>query len=128
MTWLQNDLAANSKDWLIAFWHHPPYTKGTHDSDTDLNATEIRQYILPILENYGVDLVLSGHSHTYERSYLIDGHYGQSGTFTAGMKKNAGSGRPTETGAYTKPLLGPSAHQQRCMRWRGVLGRLGRGR
>ena len=28
------------------------------------------------LEQYGVDLVLSGHSHSYERSYLVDGHYG----------------------------------------------------
>ncbi len=127
LTWLQNDLAANSKDWLIAFWHHPPYTKGTHDSDVDTNATQIRQNILPILENYGVDLVLSGHSHTYERSYLIDGHYGLSSTFTASMKKNAGSGRPTETGAYTKPLLGPSAHQGAVYAVAGSSGKAGTG-
>jgi hypothetical protein len=36
----------------------------------------MRQYAAPILERYGVDLVLSGHSHNYERSYLLDGHYG----------------------------------------------------
>lgn len=39
-----------------------------------------------------------------ERSYLIDGHCGLSSTFTAAMKKNAGSGRPAQTGAYLKPL------------------------
>ena len=127
LTWLQNDLAANSKDWLIAFWHHPPYTKGTHDSDTDTSATQMRQNVLPILENYGVDLVLSGHSHTYERSYLIDGHYGLSSTFTASMKKNGGSGRPTETGAYTKPLLGPSGRQGAVYAVAGSSGKVGAG-
>ena len=41
---------------------------------------EMRQNALPILEAYGVDLVLTGHSHSYERSFLIDGHYGASST------------------------------------------------
>ena len=76
MTWLQVDLQANDKEWIIAFWHHPPYTKGSHNSDTEGNLIDMRQNALPILEQYGVDLVLSGHSHSYERSYLVDGHYG----------------------------------------------------
>jgi hypothetical protein len=33
-----------------------------------------------------VDLVLSGHSHDYERSCLLDGFYGQSTTLTPAMK------------------------------------------
>lgn len=106
LTWLANDLAANTKDWLIAIWHHPPYSKGSHDSDTDTIMTQMRQNVLPILENNGVDLVLTGHSHSYERSYFIDGHYGLSSTFTAAMKKDPGSGNP----AYTKALIGPSSH------------------
>ena len=57
---------------MIAYWHQPPYTKGTHDSDTEIMCIEMRQNIMPILEQYGVDLVLNGHSHGYERSYLID--------------------------------------------------------
>ena len=36
----------------------------------------MRQNALPILEADGVDLVLTGHSHSYERSFLLDGHYG----------------------------------------------------
>lgn len=111
LVWLQNDLAANAKEWLIAFWHHPPYSKGSHDSDTEPILTEMRQHVLPILENYGVDLVLTGHSHSYERSFLIDSHYGTSSTFTNAMKKNGGDGRPTGNGAYTKPTLGPGAHE-----------------
>ena len=39
----------------------------------------MRQFALPILESYGVDVVLCGHSHSYERSYFLDGHYGLSG-------------------------------------------------
>ena len=104
-TWLANDLAATTRDWIVAFWHHPPYTKGSHNSDSEIELVEMRQNMLPILENGGVDLVLSGHSHSYERSYLIDGHYGTSGTFSESHKKNAGSGR--EPNPYQKPAGTP---------------------
>ncbi len=102
MTWLQNDLAATNKKWIIAFWHHPPYTKGSHNSDTETELVQMRQNALPILEAHGVDLVLTGHSHSYERSFLLDGHYGTSNTLTPAMKKDAGSGREDGTGAYEK--------------------------
>jgi len=109
--WLRADLASTTRQWTIAFWHHPPYTKGSHDSDTEQNLVEMRQTFLPILEDGGVDLVLAGHSHSYERSFLIDGHYGTSSTFTNAMKKDGGSGRPNETGAYNKATLGAGAHE-----------------
>jgi hypothetical protein len=108
--WLQSDLASNTKTWTIAFFHHPPYTKGSHNSDTEAQLITMRQVYAPILEDGGVDLVLTGHSHSYERSILVDGHYGTSGTLTNAMKKNAGSGRPGDTGAYIKPLTGPRDH------------------
>jgi hypothetical protein len=111
LTWLQNDLAATTQRWIIAFWHHPPYTKGSHDSDTESQLTEMRENVLPVLENYGVDLVLTGHSHSYERSFLIDGHYGASNTFTPAMKKNSGDGRIGGNGAYLKPTNGGSPRQ-----------------
>lgn len=111
LTWLQNDLAQNQQDWLIVYWHHPPYSKGSHDSDTEIELIEMRENVVPILESHGVDLVLSGHSHAYERSYLLDGHYGASGTFTNAMKKNGGDGRPGGNGAYTKATRGPGAHE-----------------
>ena len=62
----------------------------------------MRQNALPILETYGVDLVLSGHSHNYERSFLLNGHYGTSTTLTPDMILDAGDGRTTGTGAYRK--------------------------
>ncbi len=109
LNWLENDLAANTNFWLIAFWHHPPYTKGSHNSDTETELIQMRTNAVPILESYGVDLVLCGHSHNYERSYLLNGHYGRSTTLTSAMLTDAGTGRPAETGAYLKPTTGPSA-------------------
>ena len=67
----------------------------------------MRQNALPILEAAGVDLVLAGHSHSYERSYLIDGHYGTSGTFNpATHQLDGGDGRTDGNGAYEKPTAG----------------------
>ena len=101
-TWLEADLAATDAEWLIAFWHHPPYSKGSHDSDTESTLIEMRQNFLPLLEEHGVDLVLTGHSHSYERSFLIDGHYGLSGSFDDQNKVDGGDGRPAQDGAYNK--------------------------
>jgi hypothetical protein len=109
--WLTADLQQNTLPWVIAFWHHPPYSKGSHDSDTEINLVEMRSNFLPILEQYGVDLVLAGHSHVYERSYLLDGHYGLSTTLQPSMIKNGGSGNPSGTGPYAKPSTGPAAHE-----------------
>ena len=109
--WLRSDLASTTQQWIIAFWHHPPYSKGSHDSDSETELKEMRENILPILEDYGVDLVLSGHSHSYERSFLIDAHYGLSTSFNDTMKKDGGDGREDGTGAYQKASVGPSPHE-----------------
>jgi hypothetical protein len=103
--WLRNDLASTLQPWIVAYWHHPSYSKGSHNSDTEIELVQMRQVFNPILEDGGVDIVLAGHSHSYERSYLIDGHYGISSTFNDTMKKDGGSGRdPTP---YVKPEGAP---------------------
>ena len=107
MQWLKADLAATTRDWIIAFFHHPPYTKGTHDSDKDSDSAgrmnDMRAIFLPVLEQGGVDLVLTGHSHVYERSPLINGHYGKSPTFDAARHVvQKGNGREGGDGAYRK--------------------------
>lgn len=115
LTWLEEDLAGNTKEWTIAMWHSPPYTKGSHDSDSLFdnfgNMTDMRANLVPILESYGVDLVLCGHSHNYERSFLMNGHYGFSSSLTPEMILDAGSGRPDETGPYRKTDAGPEANR-----------------
>lgn len=108
--WLRNDLAGITATWIIAIFHHPPYSKGSHDSDVESQLVQMRERFTPILEAGGVDLVLTGHSHSYERSFLIDGHTGLSSTFTAAHKKQAGNGHPGGDGAYLKPLTGPRDH------------------
>lgn len=85
-TWLTSDLAANTQTWTVVYFHHPAYSKGTHNSDTEIEMINMRQNIVPLLESYHVDLVLNGHSHSNERSYLIKGHFGLANTFTAAMK------------------------------------------
>ena len=111
LTWLEADLLATTRNWIIAYWHHPPYSKGNHDSDDQIEMIEMRQFALPILEGHGVDLVLSGHSHTYERTFLLDGHYGFSQTFEPGMKKDPGNGRAAEGTPYRKSTTGKAGHE-----------------
>jgi hypothetical protein len=100
--WLREDLAANTNQWLIAYFHHPPYSKGSHDSDYELDfeLIEMRENVIPILESYGADLVLAGHSHSYERSFLLRGHYGYSDSLVPEMIVDGGDGRPLGSGAY----------------------------
>lgn len=103
LTWLRQDLEATSREWIVAFFHHPPYSKGSHDSDAEIELIEMRQNALPILEEFGVDLVLTGHSHSYERSILVDGHYGIADSLSAPMMRDPGDGMVAGDGAYVKP-------------------------
>lgn len=106
LTWLAQDLASTTQDWVVAYWHHPPYTKGSHDSDTETSHIEMRENAVPILEAGGVDLVLGGHSHIYERSYLLDGAYETPSTDQGIV--DASDGRPTGDGPYLlEPGLTP---------------------
>jgi hypothetical protein len=84
VTWVKKDLDANNSKWTVVYWHHPPYTMGSHNSDTESELVKMRQNFIRILERYGVDMVLCGHSHDYERSYLLRGHFGTESSFSVG--------------------------------------------
>lgn len=61
--WLEKELQAATSPWKIVYFHHPLYSNGQfHGPDTDL-----RVHIEPLFQKYGVDVVLSGHDHVYER-------------------------------------------------------------
>ena len=79
--WVKKDLRANNSQWVVAYWHHPPYTMGSHNSDTEEDLVKIRENFIRILEENGVDLILCGHSHVYERSRLMKGYYGMEADF-----------------------------------------------
>src|SRR4030095_7709619 len=84
--WIKKDLEAfknTKRGWVVAYWHHPPYTMGSHNSDKEDDLTMIRERFIRILERYGVDLIICGHSHLYERSRLMNGHFGPEASFNA---------------------------------------------
>lgn len=94
MTWLQKDLAATKQRWTIVLFHTPPYTKGSHNSDSWYDSrgrmVNAREVFAPIIEQGNVDLVINGHSHNYERSNLIRCHYRDSDTFQSSMNVQRG--------------------------------------
>ncbi|WP_425423188.1 metallophosphoesterase family protein [Spirosoma spitsbergense] len=98
IAWLKQDLAATSQKWKIVYFHHPPYTRGTHDSESESELIDIRMKINPILERFGVDMVVTGHSHVYERSYPLHDHRGAMSEFAMNpsafrFPEDNGSGR-----------------------------------
>jgi hypothetical protein len=99
--WLSLDLERTKANWIIAFFHHPPYTKGTHDSDREPQLIQMRAHIMPILESFGIDLVLTGHSHIYERSMLVDGAYATP-TVAEGVILDDSDGDPRTGAPYRK--------------------------
>lgn len=103
--WIENDLAQNTRKFTIAYFHQPPYSKGSHDSDDlyELVMKAMREKVIPLLESYDVDLVVCGHSHVFERSYLIKGHFGNSSSFNNNMKmQNGVNGNFDEGTPYIK--------------------------
>ncbi len=73
--WLRRALRASTARWKIAAFHHPPWACGGHSGHD-----EVEERWVPLFERYGVDLVLSGHDHSYQRfaakggvTYVIHG-------------------------------------------------------
>jgi predicted MPP superfamily phosphohydrolase len=63
LAWLRRDLSRATQPWKIVTCHHPPYNAGHYGSNERVQAE-----LVPVFEAYGVDLVLSGHQHNYQRS------------------------------------------------------------
>jgi tartrate-resistant acid phosphatase type 5 len=69
-TWLKERAQASKATWRIAYMHHPPYSSGPHGSALESEWP---------YKDWGIDLVLAGHDHTYERArlggvtYLVNG-------------------------------------------------------
>ena len=73
--WLKQAMAASNTPWKIVYFHHSPYSSGSHGSDEDMQ--------WPFTE-WGADAVITGHDHHYERLeidetlYLVNGIGGNS--------------------------------------------------
>lgn len=68
VAWLRTTLGNITSDWTIVIMHHPAYSAGWHGSEPS-----VVDNFVPAFEEFGVDLVLSGHDHDYQRSKKIGG-------------------------------------------------------
>ncbi len=57
--------------WKVVALHHSLYTVANHAYDESILSR--REELVPLFEELGIDVVLSGHDHVYCRSYLMDG-------------------------------------------------------
>jgi hypothetical protein len=99
-SFVKRDLISTSQNpnirWIIVYFHHPMYTSPTkHPSDSLLRDT-----YHPLFDQYGVDLVLQGHNHNYQRSYPISYNNNNNNS-------NANSFNPTITSVYTNTFNNP---------------------
>jgi len=70
LIWLEEDLQSSrdlGQDWVIAYFHHPPYNIGVHTDSSPF----VRTPLTPFFDRHRVDLVLSGHDHNYQRTHPI---------------------------------------------------------
>jgi hypothetical protein len=76
MKWLEQSLASSTAPMKVVYGHHPMYSRGAAAKPE----RAIQQYVLaqklgPLLNQYGVDLYMSGHEHHYEKPTQINGVY-----------------------------------------------------
>ena len=60
--------------WKVAVFHHTLFTVASHAHDGYIdNVNGFKNLIIPVLEEFDIDAVLSGHDHVYCRTYIMDG-------------------------------------------------------
>lgn len=97
--WLDSVLQSNTKKWTTITMHYPIYStaKGRDNK-------ELREALKPLMDKYGVDLVLQGHDHTYARGYV----------------KNEGKGLTVVKDAgtiYAVSVSGPKMYESKDQEW-----------
>lgn len=68
LTWLEDELDRSTARWKVVFGHHPVYSNGLHG-----NSPELADTILPLFENYGVSVYISGHEHNLQILKPVNG-------------------------------------------------------
>ena len=97
--WLDSVLSSNTKKWITLFMHFPIYStvKGRDN-------TELREGLKPLIDKYGVDLVLQGHDHTYARGYASNNGEGKT------VVEDAGA-------VYAVSVSGPKMYESNNQEW-----------
>ncbi len=109
LNWVDQDLAATRKFWKIVYFHHPPYPSGHHIAD--MICAQVRDRVVALLERNGVQLVISGHEHGYERSLpLRNGAAADAGETTLYLITGGGGAGLHEVGRVPQTALTVQAH------------------
>jgi hypothetical protein len=119
LKWLEDELQKSNAPWKICYFHHPLYSDGKfHGSDLDLRAR-----LEPLFEKYGVNLVLSGHEHVYERLkpqngiyYFVLGNSGQLRVHNLRVSQQTQAGFDTDQGFMLIEIAGDELYFQAISR------------
>ncbi len=96
--WVEELLINNPCKWTVMIFHHPVYsTSASRDNRT------LRELLKPLFDRYGVDLVLTGHDHTYAR-----------GTGMPEGQEHGGKGDGT---VYVVSVSGAKQYRQDAQKW-----------
>jgi 3',5'-cyclic AMP phosphodiesterase CpdA len=96
--WVEGLLRNNPCKWTVAAFHHPVYsTSARRDNKV------VRESLKPLFDRYGVDLVLTGHDHTYARGMIVPD--------SSDMKGN------TAGTVYVVSVSGSKQYQQDAKPW-----------
>lgn len=97
--WLDSILASNTKKWVTLFMHYPIYSTAKGRDNKAL-----RDGLKPLIDKYGVDLVLQGHDHTYARGYASNMAEGKT------VVEDAGA-------VYAVSVSGPKMYESQDQDW-----------
>lgn len=70
LAWLENDLTGNTAKWTFVLMHKSVFSGGSHSTDSEVVA--MRDQLVPLFANNGVNIVFGGHDHTFTSTMLID--------------------------------------------------------
>lgn len=113
--WLVDTLKNNKQKWIIVSMHNPMYSVGQWGSDPSKNTISLalRSQLSDLFAEYGVDLVLQGHDHTYSKTYPI----GMNGAVNTELVYETVSGVPccTNANGVIYAVNGASGNQGRSV-------------
>ena len=102
VAWLDGVLANNPNRWTVLFLHFPLFS-----IDPDRDNDRVRNALKPLIDKYGVDLVLQAHDHGYAR-----------GAIGEGTMDNAGPDQPSTSGTtYVVSVAGPKMYPVADLGW-----------
>jgi 3',5'-cyclic AMP phosphodiesterase CpdA len=125
LRWLDRALARSEAPWKVVVMHHPAYSCGGYLGDA-----RVRKLLVPLFERRGVDLVLAGHDHNYQRfakrrgvTYVVHGGGGGSRLYPLRRCPSAFPSRVRARKAFGWIYLRASTESLRVRavsRWGGV--------